>query len=83
MYAGHRVIVNIPSGRQRHMELLIPYLLRERNIIDEVHLWLNTDDATDMEYVRSLASDYVKVIDPPSGTGNGTAADLGRDPSRS
>ena len=42
----HDVIVAIPAGRRKYLELLIPQLLREEGF-DELQLWLNAENRED------------------------------------
>ncbi len=68
MYREHRVIVVTPAGRRRYLEILIAYLLRQRGIVDEYHLWANTRDADDLAYIDQLAHahpGFVKVVRKP------------------
>src|SRR5579863_8667225 len=62
MFSGHRVVVCIPAGRQRYMLVLLPYLLAERHsLVDEVHLWVNTDVPEDLAYFERMESQHRKV----------------------
>jgi hypothetical protein len=63
MYKGHRVVVCIPSGRQRYLRVLLPYLLASRHasVVDEVQLWVNTDAAGDLEYFKRMEKTHPKV----------------------
>lgn len=61
----YRTIVVTPAGRRRYLEVLIPYIFRERSQIDQYHLWVNTTDAQDIDYLRRLESQnrgFVKLI---------------------
>lgn len=62
MYNHHKVIVVTPAGRKEYIELLVRYLLRDRGLIDEYHLWLNTPDEADLEYLRDLERSYPGYI---------------------
>jgi hypothetical protein len=64
MYDGYRVIVCIPSGRYRYMRVLLPYLLSERHamIIDEIHLWVNTDIEPDLRYFERMEQTFPSKI---------------------
>jgi hypothetical protein len=64
----YRTVVCVPSGRKRNLEILVPYLLRDRDYINEVHFWLNTNNAEDVQYINDLAKlhpNYFKLILPP------------------
>ncbi len=53
-----KVISVTPAGRKRYLEILVPYLLNNREYITEHHFWLNTLDKEDVDYIESLAKDY-------------------------
>lgn len=40
------------------MEILVKYLLKHRDIVDSVQLWENTLNKSDIDWIRSLKSDY-------------------------
>lgn len=63
MYQGNRVVICIPSGRYRYLRVLLPYLLAERNahIIDEIRLWVNTDEPTDLEYFARMEQQHPRI----------------------
>jgi hypothetical protein len=65
MIDDYKVIVITPAGRKRYLEILVEYVKRLKGIVDEYHIWLNTEDKKDIEYIKSLASDYIKVIEKP------------------
>jgi hypothetical protein len=58
MYQGRRVVSVTPYGRHRYVEILVRHLLGLRDVIDEHHFWINTDDADDLEFVQNLAAAY-------------------------
>ena len=49
-----RVISVTPAGRRRYLQALVPYLLRQRHVIDEHHWWLNTTDVDDIHFVERV-----------------------------
>ena len=63
MFQNYRVIVCIPSGRYRYLRVLLPYLTSARfaNTIDEIHLWVNTDVESDLEYFDRMEATFPKV----------------------
>lgn len=61
MIYNTKVIVVIPAGRRRYMEVLFPYLLREYNIIDEIRYWVNTKVKEDIEWMIEKSRQYDKV----------------------
>src|SRR5262245_14409985 len=62
MYLEHKIIAVTPAGRKEYIELLVRYLLRDRGLVDEYHLWLNTPDHEDLEYLRNLEQSHPGYI---------------------
>ena len=58
MFRNKKVIVCIPAGRKNYLSVLIPYLVRERGLVDECRIWKNTYDADDIEYIHAMVMDY-------------------------
>jgi hypothetical protein len=58
MFQGRRVVSVTPYGRHRYVAILAQHLLKLRGLIDEHHFWINTDDADDLAFVKSLAAAY-------------------------
>jgi hypothetical protein len=65
-----RTVIVIPAGRRRYLELLIPQILDEPGW-NELHLWANTTDSQDLDYLRSLDDPRIKVIHAPRLRPNG------------
>jgi hypothetical protein len=62
MIFEQKAVICIPSGRYRYMKILMPYLLSDVNsAIDEIHLWVNTDVQSDIEYFEKLEKTYSKI----------------------
>lgn len=67
-----KVIGIIPAGRRRYLELLDLYLRAAVPLVDEVHLWLNTNDPRDIAFIRGLARNhpkFYKIIEPTGEVG--------------
>lgn len=66
MFENYRIVAVTPAGRKRYLEILLQYILRDFNTIDEWHLWLNTDNEKDLAYCKSIARKYsfIKLIHP-------------------
>jgi len=72
MYAGKRVVVCIPYGRKRTVSILLNYLRRDRDIVDEVQFWMNTDpdQVEDREWgyqQQEIFEGWVRCIERPAG----------------
>jgi hypothetical protein len=52
-YKGYRVVAVTPAGRQRYLEILAPYIIKN-NLVDEWRLWVNTTNISDLEYIKKL-----------------------------
>ena len=69
MYKNYKIIVVVPAGRKRYLEILHIYLKRNKNIIDECHFWENTvnENEKDLRFIRKICknSKYFKNIKCP------------------
>ena len=50
MHRDYNVIICIPFGRRRFVDLLLRYLMREYDIIDEIRFWMNTTCEEDLSW---------------------------------
>jgi hypothetical protein len=59
-------IITTPSGRKRYLEILLEYLIKYKNEFDRWDLWLNTENQSDIEYIKSISEkyDFIKLIYP-------------------
>lgn len=66
MLEGYKVIPFIPAGRKQTLEILFRYFEKNRDVIDEVHLWQNTTVPEDIDYLYQMARDpFYKVLTLP------------------
>jgi hypothetical protein len=68
MIKDYRIEVVIPAGRELTMSLLMPHLYRNKDVIDKVQIWQNTDNhqEEDRRYLYSLPEqygDWVEIIE--------------------
>lgn len=65
MFGDYRVVACTPGGRRQYLEILVPYILNS-SVIDEYQIWLNTDNASDLAYMRQLAAAIprIRAIEP-------------------
>lgn len=71
MLSGRRIVVCIPYGRKRTVSILMNYLRRDREVIDEVQFWMNTDpDQTDdiawAHEQEKIYPGWVRCVENPS-----------------
>lgn len=65
---GKKVIIITPSGRKRYLILLLEHLKAQKSFFDEWHLWNNTRNKEDEDYLYTLEKqhDWIRVIDTPT-----------------
>ncbi len=61
MIAGRRLIVVTPAGRKRYLEILAKHVLRCSEV-DEWHLWANTSDQDDLNWMVDLRKRETRVL---------------------
>ena len=54
----YKIVGVTPAGRKKYLEILIPYLLQNRNIIDTHIFWINTTNQEDIEYIKSICERF-------------------------
>jgi hypothetical protein len=65
--SSYRVVAVTPAGRQKYLEILLPYILNVQNIVDEYQLWVNTTTPSDIRYLKSLKEKhggFVRLVWP-------------------
>jgi len=62
----YKIIIVIPAGRKRYLEILIPNILSQDGW-DELHIWKNTSEPIDVQYIDSLKilDSRILIIEPP------------------
>ena len=58
MYQNSKVVAVTPAGRRQYMEVLAPYVLRDKGLFDEWMIWVNTGRESDVAYLESLAAQH-------------------------
>jgi hypothetical protein len=58
------VIVVTPAGRKRYLEKLYKHLCNQKTDFKEWHLWINTVNENDIEYMKVLekSNDWIKLV---------------------
>jgi|GEM_PF-357514 len=73
MFKHYRVVAASLIGEKKYLEILLPYILRDRDLIDEYHLWVNTSNESDVVYIKHLEGcfpNFIRLIwsnIPPNG----------------
>jgi hypothetical protein len=60
----YKMVVAMPAGRRRYMEVMIPRILKQKGFIDEFRIWCNTKNQSDIEYIQKIVStnnDFVTI----------------------
>ena len=72
MIGATPVVIVVPAGRRRYLELLVRHLLPLRGFVDRVDLWVNTADAADLAYLEALSLSvqpvYFRLVKVPPPT---------------
>jgi len=53
MLDDYKIVCVTPAGRERYMRLLVPQII-STPIVDEYQIWVNTNNQTDLEFLRML-----------------------------
>ena len=64
MYRDKKIIACSPVGRRESMKCLFKQILKNRHVIDEYHLWVNTDVKEDLDFIHEYAKqnpDFVRL----------------------
>ena len=54
----YKIVGVTPAGRRRYIELLAPYLLKQRPLLNKHIFWLNTNNQRDICYIKDLCSKH-------------------------
>lgn len=63
MIDGYKVVTITPAGRIPFLEILFPYLLQNRHVIDKHIFYLNPADDISRNYIISLGSRYKSFVE--------------------
>jgi hypothetical protein len=62
MIKKYKLVVVIPAGRKRYMEVLFPHILKQRKSIDELRFWVNTKNEEDIAYMKDVKIKYPDFV---------------------
>ena len=57
MYRGYKIVICIAAGRREHLEILKKIIQPYREVVDKVHLWMNTLDFLDRNFIKRMSWD--------------------------
>lgn len=57
MFREHKIVICIPAGRRKFMEILMDLLSRENysSVVDECHFWVNTTNFDDLQWIKAYS----------------------------
>lgn len=55
MKNNYKIVAVTPAGRQRYLEILYRYLCKNKHILDRWDVWVNTNNPSDLEYIKKLS----------------------------
>ena len=58
----YKIVVVTPAGRKKYMNILLSYILKQKNIIDQYRIWVNTTNAEDLNWFKELKIKYKDFI---------------------
>lgn len=58
MKNGYKVVAVTPAGRKDYLSILSKYILKNTSIIDRWDIWINTENPSDLEFIKDLSSKY-------------------------
>ena len=58
----YKIVVVTPAGRKRYMEILFQYLIKQKHIIDEYRIWVNTGNVDDLKWFEELNTQYKDFV---------------------
>lgn len=66
MIGNYKIVAVTPSGRKRYLEILYKYLCKNKHILDRWDLWVNTENESDLSFIRELgeSDDFVNIVYP-------------------
>ena len=62
MYKEKKIIVVSPVGRTRSLKSLFKSIDKHRHVVDEYHLWVNTNVKEDLDFINSYASNNLNFV---------------------
>ena len=65
MFNNLRVVAVVAAGRSRYLQMLLPYLREQKEILDQCDLWYNTTNSEDVAFIRRVAAEdpFFQVVE--------------------
>ena len=54
MIDNYRVVIVVPAGRKQYLEILLPQFKKYIPVVDEIRIWVNTTNQSDIEYMKQF-----------------------------
>lgn len=70
MYKGKKLVACSPVGRKSSMKSLFKYIIHNQHVLDEFHMWVNTTNNEDLEYINQFANEHPNFVHLKYGDGN-------------
>jgi hypothetical protein len=63
---NYKVVAVTPSGRMGYLKILHKYIIKHKDILDRWDLWINTDNESDIEYMKELSKNdsFIHLVYP-------------------
>lgn len=58
----YKLVIVTPAGRKKYMEILLKYILKQKNIIDEYRIWVNTTNEDDLIWFNEIGNKYKELV---------------------
>jgi len=62
MYKNKKIIVVSPVGRKQSLKCLFKEILKNKHVIDEHHLWMNTNIKDDLDFIHEYAENNKSFV---------------------
>lgn len=62
MYKNKKIIVVSPVGRKESLRSLFKNIVQNNHIVDEHHLWVNTNVQSDLNFINEYANKYPNFV---------------------
>ena len=61
MIQGYKVVALMPAGRKKYMRHTLKNLLTQGDCLDEIRIWENTSNASDLQFIKKCEQNINKV----------------------